>query len=120
MHDIQSEGRVDKYAWKPLGCARGGGRGGRHPDMSSQGKEKDNYMQRMTGGGERGSTEMKTGPDRSPRKTRHSSEHHTEELITGPRLLKAQLMSFQHIKVSHQRASGLYQSLYACYFYQPG
>lgn len=25
--------------------------GGRHPDMSSQGKEKDNYMQRMTGGG---------------------------------------------------------------------
>lgn len=32
-------------------CGRGGG--GRHPDMSSQGKEKDNYMQRMTGGGER-------------------------------------------------------------------
>lgn len=49
---------------------------GRHPDMSSQGKEKDNYIQRMTGGGERGGTEMKTGPDQSPQ-TLHSSEHHT-------------------------------------------
>lgn len=73
-HDIQTEGRVDKYTWKPLGCA--GEEGRRHPDMSSQGKEKDNYMQRMTGGGERGSTEMKTGPDQSPQ-TLHSSEHHT-------------------------------------------
>lgn len=27
-HDIQSEGRVDKYAWKPLGCAGEGGREG--------------------------------------------------------------------------------------------
>lgn len=25
-HDIKSEGRVDKYAWKPLGCAEEGGR----------------------------------------------------------------------------------------------
>lgn len=99
-HDIQSEGRADKYAWKPLGCARGGGRGGRHPDMSSRGKkEKDNYMQRMTGGGERPNGKRKQDQiGARGKKTRHSSEHHTEERITGPRLLKAQLMSFNTLR----------------------